>query len=82
MIFLGCILTMLSCSSMKEGYVDVEKETQKETMDSINQSNKSLNDIRFAGWTEKEWLDNEYIRALRRHIDDFLNGEKSDQSLI
>jgi hypothetical protein len=81
MIFLGCILTMLSCSLMKEGNVDVEKETQIETVDSINQSNKSLNDIRFAGWTEKEWLDNEYIRALRRHIDDFLNGEKSDQSL-
>lgn len=42
---------------------------------------KSLNDIRFAGWTEKEWLDNEYIRTLRKHLDAYLNDKKSDSHL-
>ena len=42
---------------------------------------KSLNDIRFAGWTEKEWLDNEYIRTLRKYLDAYLNGEKSNLHL-
>lgn len=42
---------------------------------------KSLNDIRFAGWTEKEWLDNEYIRTLRRYLDDYSQGKIEDESL-
>lgn len=28
---------------------------------------ETLNEIRFAGWTRKEWADNEYIREVRRH---------------
>lgn len=39
---------------------------------------KSLNDIRFEGWTDKEWLDNEYIRALRKHLDAYNKGEIID----
>ena len=37
-----------------------------DTAEVSDTTKKSLNDIRFAGWTEKEWLDNEYIRTLRR----------------
>lgn len=37
-----------------------------------------MNDIRFEGWTDKEWLDNEYIRALRRHLDAYNKGEIID----
>jgi hypothetical protein len=42
---------------------------------------KSLNDIRFDGWTEKEWLDNEYIRTLRRYLDDYSQGKIEDGAL-
>ena len=36
---------------------------------------KTLNDIRFAGWEYEDWLDNDYIRALRTYLDDFHKGE-------
>lgn len=42
---------------------------------------KSLNDIRFAHFEEKDWLDNEYIRTLRRYLDDFLSGTIEDEEL-
>ena len=34
----------------------------------------SLNDIRFAGWTEDDWFDNEYIREFRQSLDNYLAG--------
>lgn len=55
-----------------------EKETQSEQEDMFladSLPSKSLNDIRFAGWTDKDWLDNDYIRELRKHIDAYLNGQ-------
>jgi cell division protein FtsI (penicillin-binding protein 3) len=63
--------------------VDSEKTAEAGDVTSLTDSlpNKSLNDIRFARWTEKEWLDNEYIRTLRRHLDAYLNGEISDPHL-
>lgn len=34
-----------------------------------------LNDIRFAGWEDKDWLDNDYIRALRQFLDEYAGGD-------
>ncbi len=57
-----------------------ETEMQSEQEDTVeNIPGKSLNDIRFAGWTDKDWLDNAYIRELRKHIDAYLNGQMSNQ---
>ena len=42
---------------------------------------ETLNEIRFAGWTKKEWADNEYIREVRRYIDAYNNGELEDTYL-
>ena len=42
---------------------------------------ESLNDIRFGGFQEKDWLDNEYIRTLRRYLDDVHGGKKRDEVL-
>lgn len=42
---------------------------------------ETLNDIRFAGWGEAEWLDNEYIRTVRKYIDAYNNGDIDDVSL-
>lgn len=42
---------------------------------------KGLNDIRFADFDENDWLDNEYIRCLRRYLDDYNNGKIKDENL-
>lgn len=43
---------------------------------------ESLNDIRFANFKEEEdWLDNDYIRALRQYVDDFNQGKIEDETL-
>ncbi|MBQ3623156.1 MAG: hypothetical protein IJA04_05575 [Bacteroidaceae bacterium] len=38
-------------------------------------------DIRFAGWEHEQWIDNEYIRTVRKFIDAYNNGEIEDASL-
>jgi hypothetical protein len=40
-----------------------------------------LNDIRFGGFQEKDWLDNEYIRTLRRYMDDVHSGKERNEGL-
>ena len=55
-------------------------ESSLSETDSISEG-KSLNDIRFANFTDEDWLDNEYIRTLRRYLDDFNNGEIEDYEL-
>lgn len=47
--------------------------------DSINE--KSLNDIRFSNFKDKDWIDNDYIRALREHIDAYKRGKVKDDEL-
>lgn len=48
--------------------------------DSIS-NEKSLNDIRFSNFKDKDWIDNDYIRALRKHIDAYKRGEVNDNEL-
>lgn len=42
---------------------------------------QSLNDIRFARFKDRDWIDNDYIRALRKHIDDYKSGKVKDKNL-
>ena len=49
---------------------------------SLCSAQENLNDIRFEGWTTAEWLDNDYIRELRRYIDACSEGEVDDQTLL
>lgn len=42
---------------------------------------KTLNDIRFDGWEESDWLDNEYIRTLRKYLDDYNDGIVANPAL-
>lgn len=44
-------------------------------------SGKGLNDIRFADFDDNDWLDNEYIRCLRRYLDDYNSGKIKDEGL-
>ncbi len=42
---------------------------------------KTLNDIRFKDWDRSDWLDNEYIRTLRKYLDDYNKGIVSNTNL-
>lgn len=42
---------------------------------------ESLNDIRFKDWDGSKWLDNEYIRTLRKYLDDYSNGQGDNPEL-
>ena len=55
----------------------VESEAGSENMDSNGEdiSGPSLNDIRFKDWNSEQWLDNEYIRALRQYLNEVANGK-------
>ncbi len=54
-------------------YTVTNKVAASETAE--DKIDKTLNDIRFAGWTSKEWANNDYIRAVRKFIDAYNNGE-------
>lgn len=53
--------------------VALPQEEKDDDVDDL--SAKSLNDVRFNGWTDADWLDNDYIRALRKYIDTYCHGE-------
>lgn len=55
-------------------------DTTLQTTDTTG-TGKSLNDIRFDGWERSDWLDNEYIRTLRKYLDDYNNGIVSNPAL-
>ena len=42
---------------------------------------KPLNQIRFENFKEEDWLDNDYIRTLRRYIDDFRKGHIGEEDV-
>lgn len=44
-------------------------------------SKEALNEIRFKGWQANDWLDNEYIRTLRKYVDSYNRGKIKDASL-
>lgn len=41
----------------------------------------SLNDIRFADFEDDDWLDNEYIRTVRKYIDAYNEGKEENEQL-
>lgn len=62
------------------GYYVVADSCFTDTMFS-NDFTPSLNDIRFSGWTEADWWDNNYIKALRAYLDEFQAGRIEDEEL-
>ena len=79
--FIAMLLT-LSAYSMEQ-----DKAKQDSIIDSTIQmedtigTRKTLNDIRFDGWERSDWLDNEYIRTLRKYLDDYNSGKVSNADL-
>lgn len=66
---------VFSCNNMTTDSLNIELTATKDT------ARKSLNDIRFEGWKEQDWVDNKYIRTLRKYIDAYNNGEIENASL-
>ena len=81
---------LISCGNSKSAKQTPREDTTvcvKESMveeiqeeDSL-ESGGPLNEIRFKGWTDKDWIDNEYIRAVRGYIDDYNRGIVKDKVL-
>ena len=63
------------CANATTSVAAMAKEETSQTTTDEDSKKKSLNEIRFDGWGEKEWSDNEYIRTLRKHIDAHNRGE-------
>ncbi|WP_286008139.1 hypothetical protein [Barnesiella viscericola] len=76
------LILALSAYSMEPDQTkqDSTLETTLQVPDSIG-TRKPLNEIRFNGWTRSDWLDNEYIRTLRKYLDDYNNGTVSNPAL-
>ncbi len=63
-------------NTLQQDYAD----SVLQTTDTIS-TRKSIYEIRFGGWTKKDWLDNEYIRTLRKYLDDYNAGKISNPDL-
>ena len=93
-LLLTCLVSLISCNcqnnSNRRSIVDTPAiDTSSYTVASADEeyeatedrTRETLNDIRFDGWTKKEWADNEYIRAVRRYIDAYNKGEIENPDL-
>ena len=84
-----CLATLFSCNSQnntnsKNTVADSAVDTNSYSVasqDADYGEKETLNDIRFDGWTKKEWADNEYIRAVRKYIDAYNSGEIKNSDL-
>lgn len=76
------ILFALSVYSMRQGKAKQDSiiDTAMQIADTIG-TRKTLNEIRFNGWERRDWLDNEYIRTLRKYLDDYNSGKVCNAKL-
>ena len=85
-------MTILSACNMKQDQTepvaisDSTQHIESANVDSTLQTADTIvpktgNDIRFEDWGEKEWLDNEYIRTLRKYLDDYNRGKVRNSDL-
>ena len=84
-----CLATFFSCNSKNRTNSNsavedsaIEASSTYVASEVANNGGKeTLNDIRFGGWTKKEWADNEYIRTVRKYIDAYNSGKIKDANL-
>ena len=75
----GLTIALSACNQQKSSTLQ-NIDTTLQTTDTIS-SGKTLNDIRFKDWDRSDWLDNEYIRTLRKYLDDYNKGTVSNPNL-
>ncbi len=66
-------------SQVAEVQATDSEEPSVEEEDSIG--GKSLYDIRFGGWTDEDWADNDYLRELRAYFDAYNAGKFENEEL-
>lgn len=84
-----CLATFFSCNSKNRTSSNsavedsaIEASSTYVASEVANNGGKeTLNDIRFGGWTKKEWADNDYIRAVRKYIDSYNSGKIKNPDL-
>lgn len=81
-LLIPAIIIALLAYSMEQGKTKQDSiiDTAIQVTDTIG-TRKTLNEIRFDGWERSDWLDNEYIRTLRKYLDDYNNGIVSNPTL-
>ena len=88
-IFILIALVMIGCNNTPVRQSIQQKDCTKDALheqDSIfdstaNVTSRSLNDIRFKNWTDKDWYDNDYFRELRKYLYACYQGEIVDKNL-
>ena len=84
---IAAIIFMATLLALSAYSTEPDKVKQDSIIDTTIQAEdtggtrKTLNDIRFDGWERKDWLDNEYIRTLRKYLDDYNSGKVSNTNL-
>lgn len=73
------LIILSACNQQKSSTVQ-SVDTTLQTTDTIS-SGKTLNNIRFKNWNRSDWLDNEYIRTLRKYLDDYNSGKVCNANL-
>lgn len=81
-LLIPAIIIALLAYSMEQGKTKQDSiiDTAIQVTDTIG-TRKTLNEIRFDGWERSDWLDNEYIRTLRKYLDNYNNGLVSNPAL-
>lgn len=91
LILIGSMIALLSFTSAKgkcpaDSMRKVNEDcTRTEVRDTIPQKStkiRSSNEERFSEWTNEKWLDNDYIRSLRKLLDDYHGGKISDDHIV
>lgn len=87
-ICLTCVIALSGCRYKVQNYTeeaDTDSVVHADTMHNDTAvyvgSGKGLNDIRFGDFDDNDWLDNEYIRCLRRYLDDYNSGKVQNEEL-
>ena len=82
-IFTSVLMILAVCSACTSKVNKQETTTQEDVVnvEEAITNESTLNEIRFADWGDEEWSDNEYIKAVRKHIDKLNNGEITDEMI-
>lgn len=93
LLFIGVILSCTNLSKKEDVTENILNQIESQDSVAVRDSMitevleeeegnyKSLNDIRFADFDENDWLDNDYIRCLRKYLDDYNNEKVKDDYL-
>ena len=71
----------MPCAAQVEDDFPIDSTAVDSAITDSAATDPSLNDIRFANFEEKDWLDNDYIRTLRKDINIVLEGKVEDPEM-